>query len=225
MRRRIYLARHGHVSYVDEEGYRADPDTVALTERGRREAKALGALLEGVRLDRAIATSLPRTQETARLALRGRGPAIEVVSGLREIQPGDLSAVDDLERALKEALLIAGDPGARFLGGDRYDAFCAGIAATWRAIEAAGGFERILVVAHGVVNRALLVHWLGLPLSHLACFEQGPGCLNVIDLPDGPYDRGRGYLRALNLTPGDLAKAGVRGTTMEQLWGQYSGEE
>ena len=70
MRRRLYLLRHAEVSYVGER----DPETVRLTERGREQAAAARAALEGVEVDLLVTSSLPRTVETAALVAPGRRP-------------------------------------------------------------------------------------------------------------------------------------------------------
>ncbi|HWH05376.1 MAG TPA: phosphoglycerate mutase family protein, partial [Gaiellaceae bacterium] len=71
MRRRLYLLRHGDVSYVDEAGEPVQPETVPLTPRGREQAEAARRALEGVAFDLVIASDLPRTVETAELVAPG----------------------------------------------------------------------------------------------------------------------------------------------------------
>jgi broad specificity phosphatase PhoE len=41
-RRRIFLMRHGDVTYFDATGRAIDPESVPLNERGREEASAAG---------------------------------------------------------------------------------------------------------------------------------------------------------------------------------------
>ncbi|HEY2734460.1 MAG TPA: phosphoglycerate mutase family protein, partial [Polyangiales bacterium] len=55
-RRRIYLMRHGDVTYVDASGDTIDPDTVPLNERGRAQASAAGRefAAQAIRFDRVI---------------------------------------------------------------------------------------------------------------------------------------------------------------------------
>jgi len=63
---------------------------VALTARGRRQARALGAQLAGLRVDLAVGTRLLRTQQTIDLAL-GSGPVPTLIEpGFDEIRAGDL---------------------------------------------------------------------------------------------------------------------------------------
>ena len=42
-RRRIYLMRHGDVTYFDASGRAIDPETVPLNENGREQASAAGS--------------------------------------------------------------------------------------------------------------------------------------------------------------------------------------
>ena len=63
-RRRLYLIRHGEVSYF-EQGRPAPPEGVHLNEQGRAQAAAAAHALADVAFDRAAASGLPRTLETA----------------------------------------------------------------------------------------------------------------------------------------------------------------
>jgi probable phosphoglycerate mutase len=63
---------------------------VALTERGRAQARALGAQLANVHIDLAVATRFLRTQETIDIALQGRHVPVLIEPGFDELQAGDL---------------------------------------------------------------------------------------------------------------------------------------
>ena len=72
-RRRIFLMRHGSVTYFDDAGKSRLPESVPLNEEGRAQADAAGLALRaaGVRFDRVIVSGLPRTVETAARVLAG----------------------------------------------------------------------------------------------------------------------------------------------------------
>ena len=74
-RRRIYLMRHGDVTYFDASGRAIDPESVPLNANGRVQATAAGDLFaaQGIRFDRVIVSGLPRTLETARRVLAQTG--------------------------------------------------------------------------------------------------------------------------------------------------------
>ena len=73
VRRRIYLMRHAEAAYRSRDGATAsDPNQVALTELGRRQAAAARDALAGLPFEYALCSNLPRTRETAE-ALLERG--------------------------------------------------------------------------------------------------------------------------------------------------------
>src|SRR5690606_34684103 len=95
-RRRLYVFRHGDVSYVDDNGVRvADSTIVPLTPWGREQATMTGKALANVPFDRAVVSSFPRSVETAALILEGRDINIEQNSAFVEFQ-GDSAARADL---------------------------------------------------------------------------------------------------------------------------------
>src|SRR4051794_8319590 len=91
-RRRIFLMRHGAVSYFDAAGKPYLPETVPLNEAGRDQADAAGHAFAtaGVRFDRVIVSGLPRTVETADrvLAVTGQALELETWPDLCEIRGG-----------------------------------------------------------------------------------------------------------------------------------------
>src|SRR5262245_44260707 len=120
-RRRIYLLRHGEVSYFDGAGKPFPPPSVALNEEGIAQAEAAAAVLRAVPIDRAVHSDLPRTRETAEIVLRGRGIAAAPCAALREINPGGLMKEvrgPELEAAFTGAFGKSLSRASRFLGGE-----------------------------------------------------------------------------------------------------------
>src|SRR5258708_33798329 len=101
VRRRLYLMRHGDVSYFDANGRPFRPDLVPLNEKGRLQAEAAGRVLAEVPLDRVVSSDLVRSVETATNAIAGRELKLETSAQLREIQPGRLADIpaEDIEHA------------------------------------------------------------------------------------------------------------------------------
>ena len=87
-RRRIYLVRHGEVSYFDPAGRPHPHRSVPLNEDGRKQALEARDALARVPIDRAVCTGLPRTQETAEIILAGRDLRPETLTALQEVSPG-----------------------------------------------------------------------------------------------------------------------------------------
>src|SRR4026209_2869915 len=70
-RRRLYLMRHGEVSYF-EQGRPAPPEGVHLNEQGRAQAAAAALVLADIAFDWAVTSGLPRTDQTAAIVLGER---------------------------------------------------------------------------------------------------------------------------------------------------------
>jgi probable phosphoglycerate mutase len=218
-RRRIFLLRHGDVSYFDAQGRPYHPDTVPLNEEGRRQAQAAGDVLAGVPLDRVVASNLRRSQETAALVTAGRGLTLETREALREMRPGRLAdiAADSLEEVFLGAFAGGISREKRFLAGETFGSLVDRVQACFQELLADSSWHNLLIVAHGGVNRTILAQALGLDLRGLGLFEQDPGCINILDV-----DRAGGWLiRLVNYTPYNPAKVGLELTTMERLYLQY----
>ena len=222
-RRRIFLLRHAEAAYVQQDGsFTDDPRSVPLTRLGRQQARKQAALLASVPFDRAICSGLPRTVETATLVLAGRSnPHLETVPELQEISPGGQAYGGDNAAAWIEHMAnpwAAGEePGARFLGGEKFSDFKARVTPQFDRIVAARDWTQLLLVLHGAVNRMILNHVLNLPWQRRVTIEQDNCCINIIDVDrDEAGEATRYLLRAVNLTGYNLNKSGIVLTTMEQ---------
>lgn len=213
-RRRVYLMRHAEVRYFAGVA----PEEVRLTELGRRQAEAAAAALAAVRFDRVVTSGLPRTLETARIVAPGLEP--ESRPALREIESGDVRGLAP-ERV--QALMAAAFRGVvprelRFLDGESIGELLDRVLPAIDDLLAEDGWDVLLLVLHGAVNRAVLSRAIAGEPVFLGGFEQAPGCVNVLDVSAG----GEWVVRAVGETPYDPAHVEApRTTTMEQLWEEY----
>lgn len=223
-RRRIYLMRHGSVTYFDDSGKPILPESVPLNETGRLQASAAGAVFAqlGLRFDRVVTSGLPRTVETATRVLAATGQAIEIEvwPALEELRGGRLSAIadDGLRDAFVGAFegVVAED--RQFLGGETIGALLDRVLPEIDRLRAATDWETVLLVLHGAVNRAILSYALTGQRLFLGNLSQAPGCINALDV--GP-DAADWVVRLTNHAPSDLLQPAERETTMEVLYGQY----
>ncbi|HEV3104232.1 MAG TPA: histidine phosphatase family protein [Trinickia sp.] len=224
-RRRIFLMRHGDVTYFDASGRAIDPDTVPLNERGQAQASAAGqAFAAGhVRFNRVIVSGLPRTVETAErvLAETGQSIGIEAWPEWREIRGGRLADLppEDIESAFLSAFDGIVPEHTRFLGGETIGELIDRVLPPLGRLRADTSWDTVLLVLHGGVNRALLSHAITAGgrafFGHLA---QATGCINALDVGDKPGDW---VVRALNYAPPSPLFRDVRHTTMEMLYAEY----
>ena len=123
--RRLYLIRHGEVSHFAADGTAIEPHEARLTGCGREQARRLGAELAFAGIDRLLTSALPRAVETAAILAERLGLDPVVEAAWNELQPGDLTLVDDeeLRGVIVDAHRRADEPGARFFGGERFADF------------------------------------------------------------------------------------------------------
>ncbi|RVI15478.1 histidine phosphatase family protein [Sinorhizobium meliloti] len=173
--KRIILVRHGESAWNSVRRLQGQAD-IGLSARGEAQATALRATIEAMRPDHVIASDLLRARHTA--ALLGY-PHAQLSPALREIDVGDWTgrAIGDLMAEDQDAYLgwRAGTYAPR--GGERWQEFRDRVTAgLGKAVSIPG--ERLLVVCHGGVIRALLDGLLGLPPKRI--IPVGPASVTVL---------------------------------------------
>jgi broad specificity phosphatase PhoE len=149
----VFLARHAESTLNLERRVNGDPSVaVPLTDKGRVEARLLGAQLANVELDLCMHTRFPRTKETAELAVAGRGVPVEVEPRLDDINIGDLdgSPIEQYREVKREV-------GRKrpFPGGESLDEAARRYAAAYRDLLERN-VRRVLVVCHEIPVRYAL---------------------------------------------------------------------
>jgi broad specificity phosphatase PhoE len=144
------LARHGESTLNFENRINGDPAVpVALTEKGREEARLLGRQIAHIRLDLCICTRFSRTRDTAEIALAGREVPIEVEPLLDDVDVGDLEGIPlESYRAWKREHTRS-DP---FPGGESLDESARRYAKAFRQLLERTE-ESMLVVTHEIPLR------------------------------------------------------------------------
>jgi glucosyl-3-phosphoglycerate phosphatase len=192
--KRLMLVRHGESEWNASRRLQGQAD-IALSDRGRSQARALQPTVASLVPDRVVASSLKRARDTA--ALLGF-PDAELDDDLREIDVGDWAGknIDDLIaqdwRAYKAWRAGKHTPPS----GEAWASFTA---RTGRVIRSLldGHHRQILVVSHGGVLRALLEHLLALPPERIVAV--GPGSLTM--LQQGSNSRTEMRLELFNFSP------------------------
>ena len=189
---KILLARHGETRWNAEGRYQGQRD-IPLSAVGESQARQLGERLRDVHITRAIASPLSRAKRTAELALEEhRAAQLCLDPDLQEIAHGEWEGLLASEigerdperlRAWREAPESVQMPGGESL----QQVLDRSWPALAKACEGLGRDDTLLVVAHDAVNRVLLCHILGLPLSRLWSFRQAPTTINLLEGADAQH--------------------------------------
>lgn len=194
--KRILLVRHGESEWNASRLLQGQAD-IDLSPNGERQAEALRATLASLAPDRIVVSSLRRARRTA--ALLGY-PDAEPTDELREIHVGDWAG----ERI---ADLVSRDPAA--YRGWRAGAHTPPAGEDWREFKARTGAcierllesdaDRILVISHGGVVRAILENLIALSPERIV--PVAPGSLTILqhDTLDGHAEA---RLELFNFAPG-----------------------
>ncbi|WP_305821986.1 histidine phosphatase family protein [Massilia brevitalea] len=223
-RRRIFLMRHGSVTYFDAAGKPVLPEQVPLNDEGRAQADAAGAAFAAANVcfDRVIVSGLPRTVETAQrvLAVTGQDITLDIRPELHEIKGGRLSTIPsaDLKRAFTGVFEGLVDPEQRFLGGESVGEMMDRVHPAIQTLRADPDWDTVLLVLHGGVNCAILSLALTGQRLFLGGLAQTAGCINALDVGQDSRDW---VVRFVNHVPPAPLQLGSRLTTMEQLFMQY----
>ena len=185
---RIFLVRHGATILTAEDRFAGATD-VPLSDEGREQARRLAGRLGREKLSAVYASTLGRTQETARIIAEPHGLEIAVRDGLKEISHGRWEQMTRREVESKwpqESAAWDKDPYTFAPEGGE-----SGLAVTARALPALLDIVRahpggnVLVVSHKATIRLLLSSLLGFdPRRYRDNLDQNPCALNIVDFKD-----------------------------------------
>jgi broad specificity phosphatase PhoE len=207
-RKRVYLMRHGEVSYRRPDGQTVFSTEVELNDEGIEQARQMYELLTEVPFDLGAHTGLTRTRQTVERVLNGRKIPLHEINALREIEVGSIGELSDerIDAEFTYGVERAAEPGAAFLGGESFADFQDRVLPAFEAFLGRPDWTTALLVGHGGTN-AVILGWVTRGgLAGLSAFEQDAGCVNIIDADIVDGEIVRRMLRAVNLTPYNLTK-------------------
>ena len=175
----FYLIRHGTNDLVGHTLAGWTPG-VHLNHEGEQQARALADKLAPARFGQIISSPLERAQETAHPLAKRTGLEIRTEASFGEVNFGDWTG--------KTVAEISSDPqwiqwnafrsGARVPNGESMTEVQA------RAVNALMGLrgedQTIAIFSHGDVIRAILLHFLGMPLDFIHRIEISPASHSIL---------------------------------------------
>jgi broad specificity phosphatase PhoE len=160
-----------------------------LTEVGIMQAKSAAAALRPYPIVQAYCSPLKRARETARLIGDVLDVPVDVEESLVEADTGEWTGLtwEETERRWPDEYHAFHEhPEAHgYLGGENLTQVRDRVLPGVNNLVARHVGDTILVVGHGVANRILLAHWLGLPLRYARRLPQDNGAYSVIEFQDG----------------------------------------
>ena len=190
----FFLVRHGAHSLLGKVLVGCEVD-VCLDERGHAQAEALAERFAGERLSGVQSSPRQRALETARPIAERVGRTVEIVQALDEIDCGDWSgrsfaelSSDACWQQWNSARSSTPPPG-----GESMLEVQQRIVAHLERTHARDREARTVVVSHGDVIRAAVLHYLKRPIDAYHTFEIDPGSITTLAL-----DETGGEIIALN---------------------------
>jgi 2,3-bisphosphoglycerate-dependent phosphoglycerate mutase len=159
---RVFLLRHAETA--NPLVFHGAESDVGLSERGRAQAEAVAPVLVAYRPGAVVSSAMRRALDTAGPIARACGLALQVEPDLHERRVGELSGTPTAGRegVWPDTLRrwMAGDTGFAPPGAESFDAIHARVRPVWERLTATPGGPPLVIVAHGVVCKVLLLRLL-----------------------------------------------------------------
>lgn len=196
---RLYLIRHGQVEGHEEKRYNGQIN-VPLTPLGMAQSDCVSGYMVNLPVEAVYSSDLDRSRYCAELIANTHNLTVNTDASLRELHVGDWEGrtweelceayPEDWQARLKDLVNF------RVPGGESLQEVADRIRpSVSRMIENHPG-GHVALIAHGGVNRIVLLDAIGAPLQQAFSIEQDFGCLNIIDY----FDDGHSVVRLVNST-------------------------
>jgi len=188
---RVFLIRHGATEANQRRPFVLQGCEIngSLTECGQRQAGALTRFLADERLDAIYSSPMRRAIETVSEIAASRSLEITTIADLRECHVGrwaGLSWEEIRQQDADQCTRFLADPAnERHPDGESYlDLQRRAVPALDKIMHDHPG-QNVLILAHNLVNRVLLSHYLGLDLQHARKIRQTNCCINLLQHCEG----------------------------------------
>jgi len=179
----IYLARHGETAWT-LSGQHTGLTDLPLTERGERNARALGERLAGLPVAVVYASPIERTTQTAEAVAQHHGLTVQPLPGVIEADYGDWTggqlselAKTDLWKTVQRA-----PSRARFPGGESLAEMQTRMVSALEQVVARHPGELVVVVSHADPIKAAIAHYTGVHLDLFQRIVVSPASVTVFEL-------------------------------------------
>ncbi len=160
---------------------------VHLDDAGREQAVAAGQRLAPLPVQAVYASPLERTQETARAVAKAHGLRVRTRKGIGEVDYGEWTdqPLGQLRRRKLWSVIQTTPSRVTFPGGESIRGAQARAVETLEALASEHGDATIVAVSHADVIKAVLAHYLGMPLDTFQRLVVAPASVSLLALPEG----------------------------------------
>jgi len=191
----LYIIRHGRTKWNKIKRIQGKSNT-PLSEEGREMAAMTATGLRDIHFDAVYASPLNRAYETAEIITGNRNIEIQTDTRIKEISFGVLEgkpvACIANESINKEQGVFFSHPHKYVppVGGETLNELCERAADFLAYLQTKhGALDRILIVAHGAVNKALLMNIMGLEMKDFWSGEVQKNCgVTIININESEYE-------------------------------------
>jgi probable phosphoglycerate mutase len=185
------MTRHGATPFNDEDLIQGWADNL-LSGQGKAQAERLAQRMKDKKLDMIYHTTLTRTKETAEIINQYHNTPMKVIESFIEMNLGDWEG-ENFHKVVREHPEIyqewATNPDAEVPGGETfrelYERIEPGVEEVMNC-----PYEHILIVAHAMVNRAVMGKLMGMDALMARSFRVD-NCsysrLLLLTFPTGPH--------------------------------------
>jgi probable phosphomutase (TIGR03848 family) len=160
---------------------------VHLDGGGRAQAERAAQRLAGLDLAAVYSSPLERTRETARIVARPHGLRVRTRRGIGEVDYGEWTdrPLGQLRRRKLWATIQTTPSRVTFPGGESIRAAQARAVDALELVAAEHEADTVVAVSHADVIKAVLAHYLGMPLDTFQRLVIAPASISVLTLPAG----------------------------------------
>jgi alpha-ribazole phosphatase len=191
---KLYIVRHGETECNVRQVYYGSLD-VPITENGKKQAEAVGDMLEDIAFDQVITSGLLRTQQTASAILSKNQKTVLPENGMCRVHKFNemnfgawegMHYTEVREQYPEDYAAMANDwMHCAPTGGEVFNDFSQRIVGGWEALLAREDIKRaenILFVGHGGPIQCLICYLLGMDMSRIWQFSIQQGVYTEFEI-------------------------------------------
>ena len=185
---RLFTIRHGETDFARERRFAGARD-VPLTPRGCRQCEAVARALGALPVSAVYSSPLARARASAEAIAAAHTLPVRVEPGFREMAFGEWEGLTRAEVAVRFPEAYEAWRATPHLvvppEGERLDAVAARVATALDALLTEHQGQTVVLVAHAVVTRLIVLAALGLGPDRLWSVDASPAGITEIEYQDG----------------------------------------